>query len=100
MCGLAQHQSSSLMHIISNNPFLDVISVLRLLLWAIAQQAKHNPIPCIAFVTGCRRDGCGSVVQSNSKGERPHWTYCDSTESLFERISIRPGTGERLASMI
>jgi hypothetical protein len=100
MRGLAQCQSSSLMPIISNNPFLDVSSVLRLLLWAIAQQAKHNPIPCIAFVTGCRRDGYGSFVQGNSRDGRPHWTYCDSTESLFERISILPDTGERLASMI
>jgi len=82
-----------------NNPFLDVSSVLRLLLWAIAQQAKHNPISHIAFVISCRRNGCGSVVQGNSKDGCTHWTYCDSTESTFKRIGIWPDVSERLASM-
>ncbi len=100
MRDLVQYQSSFLM------PFIQIIhSSIPLVSYAfcprlLPRRTKIDPILRIAFVTGRRRDGCGSVVQSNSKDGRPHRTYCDSTESLFERIGIRPDVGECRASMI
>ena len=71
--------------------------VLRLLLWAIAQQHEEQPIPRIAFVTGRRREAEAALYKTTLETGALIGPI-DSSESLFKQI-LHPARRGRMSSI-